>query len=214
MKIVILGPPGAGKGTQAKMLTEKYHIPQISTGDILRQAVKDGMPLGKEAKTYMDRGELVPDDLIVDLVKERIQADDCKDGYIFDGFPRTVVQAESLDTLLERSSTKLDAVISIDVSDDEVVKRLSGRLTCKNCGAMYHTVYNPPLRPGICDKCGGPLSQRSDDKEETVRQRLSVYQEQTSPLIEYYTKRNLIKTIPGAGKPQEIFAGMCRALSK
>lgn len=213
MKLVLLGPPGAGKGTQAKMMIEKYQIPQISTGDILRQAVKDGTPLGKEAKTYMDQGELVPDELIINLVKERIKADDCKEGYIFDGFPRTVAQAEALDNVLEGLSTKLDAVVSINVPEDEVVKRLSGRRTCKSCGTLYHVIYNPPTKEGICDKCGGELFQRDDDNETTIRQRLSVYQAQTSPLIEYYSKQGLVKAIPGTGEPTEIFTAICEALS-
>lgn len=213
MKLVLLGPPGAGKGTQAKMLIEKYHIPQISTGDILRQAVKDGTDLGKEAKTYMDRGDLVPDELIINIIKERIKADDCKDGYIFDGFPRTVAQAEALDVVLEDISTTLDAVVSIDVPEDEVVKRLSGRRTCKSCGRLYHIIYNLPAKEGVCDKCGGELFQRDDDNETTIRQRLAVYREQTSPLIDYYSKQNLVKTIPGSGKPEEIFATMCEALT-
>jgi len=213
MKLVLLGPPGAGKGTQAKMLIEKYHIPQISTGDILRQAVKDGTSLGKEAKTYMDQGELVPDELIINLVKERIKADDCKEGYIFDGFPRTVAQAEALDTVLEDLSTKLNAVVSIDVPEDEVVKRLSGRRTCKSCGTLYHIIYNPSTKEGICDKCSGELFQRDDDNETTIRQRLAVYKEQTSPLIEYYSKQGLVKAIPGTGKPKEIFTAIWEALS-
>jgi adenylate kinase len=213
MKLVLLGPPGAGKGTQAKMMIEQYHIPQISTGDILRQAVKDGTPLGKEAKTYMDKGELVPDELIINLVKERIKADDCKEGYIFDGFPRTVAQAEALDNVLEDLSTKLDAIVSIDVPEDEVVKRLSGRRTCKSCGTLYHIIYNPPTNEGICDKCGGDLFQRDDDNETTIRQRLTVYRDQTSPLIEYYSKQNLVKSIAGSGEPTEIFTAICEALS-
>jgi adenylate kinase len=213
MKLVLLGPPGAGKGTQAKMMVEKYQIPQISTGDILRQAVKDGTPLGKEAKTYMDQGELVPDGLIINLIKERIKADDCKEGYIFDGFPRTVAQAEALDNVLEGLSTKLDAVVSINVPEDEVVKRLSGRRTCKSCGTLYHIIYNSPTKEGICDKCGGELFQRDDDNEITIRQRLSVYQAQTSPLIEYYSKQGLVKAIPGTGELQEIFTAICDALS-
>jgi len=213
MKLVLLGPPGAGKGTQAKMLIEKYQLPQISTGDILRQAVKDGTPLGKGAKTYMDQGKLVPDDLIVNLIKERIKAEDCKAGYIFDGFPRTVAQAEALDSLLASLATQLDAVVSINVPEDELVKRLSGRRTCKNCGALYHMLYTPPVKEGICDKCGGSLFQRSDDNEATIRQRLSVYREQTAPLIAYYTKQALVKAIPGTGDPEEIFAKVCQALS-
>jgi adenylate kinase len=212
MKLVLLGPPGAGKGTQAKMLIEKYHIPQISTGDILRQAVKDGTELGKQAKTFMDRGDLVPDGVIVNIIKERIKVDDCKDGYIFDGFPRTVAQAEALDNVLGGLSTKLDAVVSIDVPEDEVVKRLSGRRTCKSCGTLYHVIYNPPTSEGICDKCGGELFQRDDDNETTIRQRLAVYQKQTAPLIEYYSKQDLVKTVPGIGTPEEIFSTMCEAL--
>ena len=212
MKLVLLGPPGAGKGTQAKKLIEQYTIPQISTGDILRQAVKDGTELGKKAKTYMDQGALVPDDVIIDIIKERIKADDCKNGYIFDGFPRTVAQAKALDQVMKDLSTKLDAVVSIDVPEDEVVKRLSGRRTCKSCGALYHIHYNPPTKEGVCDKCGGDLFQRDDDNETTIRQRLAVYRDQTSPLIKYYTKQNLVKAIPGTGDPEAIFAAMCKTL--
>ncbi len=212
MKLVLLGPPGAGKGTQAKMLVAHYQIPQISTGDILRQAVKDGTALGKEAKTYMDQGTLVPDDLIVNLIRERIKADDCRNGYIFDGFPRTVAQAEALDAMLDELSTSLDAVISIEVPEEEVVKRLSGRRTCKNCGALYHVIYNPSAKEGVCDKCGGELYQRDDDNEATIRQRLAVYTEQTEPLIAYYTKKGILKPVPGTGKPEEIFAAILKAL--
>ena len=212
MKLVLLGPPGAGKGTQAKMLLEKYRIPQISTGDILRQAIKDGTKLGKEAKTYMDKGNLVPDELIVNIVKERIKADDCKNGYIFDGFPRTVAQAEALDKVLQGLSTSLDAVVNIDVPEEEVVKRLSGRRTCKSCGALFHVFYNPSAKEGVCDTCGGELFQRDDDNETTIRQRLTVYREQTAPLIDFYAKQNLVKTVPGSGKPEEIFSAMCDVL--
>jgi adenylate kinase len=213
MKLVLLGPPGAGKGTQAKQLTEKYAIPQISTGDILRQAVKDGTNLGKEAKTYMDKGELVPDDVIIGIVQERIQADDCQNGYIFDGFPRTVAQAEALDTMLKNLSTQLDAVVSIEVPEEEVVKRLSGRRTCKSCGTLFHIMFNPPAKEGVCDKCGGELFQRDDDNETTIRQRLSVYTNQTSPLIEYYSQAGLLKPVPGTGAPHEIFDAICKALA-
>lgn len=212
MKLILLGPPGAGKGTQAHKLIQKYQIPQISTGDILRQAVKDGTEMGKEAKAYMDRGDLVPDDVILGIVKDRIQAEDCQNGYIFDGFPRTVPQAEGLDALLQQLNTHLDAVISIEVPDDEVVTRLSGRRTCKNCGALYHVVYNPPQQEGICDKCGGELYQRDDDNETTIRQRLAVYHEQTEPLIDYYSSQDLVKKIPGSGTPEEIFVEICHAL--
>jgi adenylate kinase len=212
MKLVLVGPPGSGKGTQAKMLIAQYQIPQISTGDILRQAVKDGTPLGKEAKTYMDQGSLVPDALIINLIKERIKAADCKVGYIFDGFPRTIAQAEALEKLLQGLATKLDAVISIEVPEDEVVKRLSGRRTCKSCGALFHVLYTPPAKQGICDKCGGELFQRDDDNEATIRQRLAVYRTQTAPLIEYYTKQRLLKVVPGTGEPQDIFTAICRAI--
>ncbi|MBD3307447.1 adenylate kinase [candidate division KSB3 bacterium] len=213
MRLVLLGPPGAGKGTQAKKLIEHYQIPQISTGDILRQAVKEGTELGQQAKSYMDRGELVPDDVIIEIVKERIKADDCQQGYIFDGFPRTVEQAKALDQMLHSLSTHLDAVINIDVPEEEVVKRLSGRRTCKNCGALYHVIYNPPAKAGICDKCGGELFQRNDDNETTIRQRLAVYREQTLPLIEYYSKQDLVKTIPGSGTPDDIFSAIRNALA-
>jgi adenylate kinase len=213
MRLVLLGPPGAGKGTQAKKLIEHYQIPQISTGDILRQAVKEGTELGQQAKSYMDRGELVPDDVIIEIVKERIKADDCQQGYIFDGFPRTVEQAKALDQMLHSLSTHLDAVINIDVPEEEVVKRLSGRRTCKNCGALYHVIYNPPAKAGICDKCGGELFQRDDDNEATIRQRLAVYREQTLPLIEYYSKQDLVKTIPGSGTPDDIFSAIRNALA-
>lgn len=195
------------------MLIERYHIPQISTGDILRQAVKDGTELGKQAKSFMDRGDLVPDDVMIGIVKERIKADDCKSGYIFDGFPRTVAQAEALDEMLKGLSSKLDAVISIDVTEEEVVKRLSGRRTCKQCGALYHLAYNPTKHTGLCDKCGGEVFQRDDDNETTIRQRLGVYQKQTSPLIAYYTAQHLVKAIPGIGTPDDIFNAICQALT-
>jgi adenylate kinase len=213
MKLVLLGPPGAGKGTQAKQLIDKYEIPQISTGDILRQAVKDGTTLGKEAKIYMDKGELVPDDVIIGIVKERIQADDCQQGYIFDGFPRTVAQAEALDRMLKELSTQLDAVVSIDVPEEEVVKRLSGRRTCKSCGTLFHVIFNPPSKEGVCDTCGGELFQRDDDNETTIRQRLSVYTNQTAPLIDYYSQAGILKAVPGTGAPDEIFDGICNVLA-
>ncbi|GAK60177.1 adenylate kinase [Candidatus Vecturithrix granuli] len=212
MRLILLGPPGAGKGTQAQKLSQNYQIPQISTGDILRQAVKDGTDTGKKAKAYMDRGDLVPDDVILGIINDRIRAEDCQNGYIFDGFPRTVAQAEGLDVLLQQLNTLLDAVVYIDVPDDEVVARLSGRRTCKDCGALYHICYNPPATAGVCDACGGELFQRDDDNETTIRQRLSVYHDQTSPLIHYYAQRNLVKTIAGAGAPEEIFSAACHAL--
>ncbi len=212
MKLVLLGAPGAGKGTIAHKMIEKYQIPQISTGDILRQAVKAGTPLGHEAKAYMDRGDLVPDDLIIGIVKERIQADDCQQGYIFDGFPRTVAQAEALDAVFTTLRTVLDGVINLDVPAEVVVKRLSGRRTCRSCGSLYHLTHNPPQRENVCNSCGGELYQRDDDNETTIRQRLAVYQKQTFPLIEYYGKQNLVKTIPGEGTPDEVFASICQIL--
>ena len=212
MKLVLLGPPGAGKGTLAHQLIEKYHIPQISTGDILRQSIKEGTKLGKEAKSYMQRGDLVPDDVIINIVRERIKADDCNEGYIFDGFPRTVAQAEALDVVLQELATALDAVVNIDVPEEVVVKRLSGRRTCKQCGTLYHMINNPPTKMGVCNKCGGELFQRADDNETTIRQRLAVYKEQTFPLIEYYTAQNLVKTIPGGGTPEEVFEITCKTL--
>lgn len=212
MRFILLGPPGAGKGTQAQKLSQNYQIPQISTGDILRQAVKDGTATGKKAKAYMDRGDLVPDDVILGIINDRIRAEDCQNGYIFDGFPRTVAQAEGLDVLLQQLKTPLDAVVYIDVPDEDVVVRLSGRRTCKNCGALYHIRYNPSATEGICDTCGGDLFQRDDDNETTIRQRLSVYHAQTSPLIHYYAQRNLVKTVAGAGAPEDIFSAACYAL--
>jgi adenylate kinase len=213
MKLVLLGPPGAGKGTQAKKMIEQYQIPQISTGDMLRQAIKDGTTLGKEAKAYMDQGELVPDGVILNIVKERLKAADCQNGYIFDGFPRTVAQAEALDAILAGLSTRLDAVVSIDVPEEDVVKRLAGRRTCKSCGMLYHLLYNPPQKEGICGNCGGVLFQRDDDNETTIRQRLSVYMRQTAPLIDYYAQHGILKPVPGTGEPEEIFAAICKVLA-
>lgn len=212
MRLILLGPPGAGKGTLARPLIETYHIPQISTGDILRQAVKDGTELGKSAKSYMDRGDLVPDDVIIGIVKERIKAADCQPGYIFDGFPRTLPQAEALDRVLQELGTPLDAVINMDVPEDVVVTRLSGRRTCRSCGALLHVVFNPPVKEGVCNVCGGELYQRDDDNETTIRQRLGVYRQQTFPLIEYYAKRGLMKTIDGSIPAKEVVAAVLLAV--
>ncbi len=205
MNLILLGPPGSGKGTQAKMLVEKYDIPQISSGDILRAAVKEGSPMGLKAKEYMDKGKLVPDDVVIGIIEERLKKDDCKKGFILDGFPRTLAQAEALKRLLAKKEIKLDAVISIDVDEEEVIRRLTGRRTCKNCGAMYHIIFSPPKKEGICDKCGGELYQRDDDKEETIRARLKIYKEQTAPLIEYYKMEGLLKEVQGTGEIKEIF---------
>ncbi len=212
MNLIFLGPPGSGKGTQAKMLVDKYGIPQISTGDILREAVKEGTPLGKEAKKYMDEGKLVPDEVVVGIVRERLKEPDCTKGFILDGFPRTIPQAEALDKTLQKMGKGIDHVLSLEVDKEELVRRLSGRRTCKKCGAMYHIIFDPPKKDGICDRCGGELYQRDDDKEETIRERLRVYEEQTAPLIEYYRKKGLLRPIDGVGKIEEIFARITEAI--
>lgn len=205
MRLVLLGAPGAGKGTQAKKLIERYGIPQISTGDILRKAVADGTPLGKEAKSYMDKGELVPDSVVIGLVKERIAQDDCKKGYILDGFPRNTSQAEALDTVLASMNAPLDTALSVDVDKDDLMKRLTGRRTCKQCQQMYNIHFSPPAKEGTCDKCGGELYQRDDDREETIKNRLDVYEKSTAPLIDYYSKKGILKSVQGVGSIDEIF---------
>jgi len=200
----MLGAPGAGKGTHALLLSKEYNIPQISTGDILRSHIKNETDLGKKAKKYMDKGLLVPDELVVEIVKKRIQEEDCKEGFILDGFPRTIPQAEALDKALEELAIALDKVVNIDVPDEVIIKRMAGRRVCSNCGASYHIENKKPLKENICDECGSELKQREDDKEETVRKRLQVYEEQTKPLIEYYEKRGILLTIEGDGSVEEI----------
>ena len=212
MRIVLLGAPGAGKGTQAKMLIGKYGIPQISTGDILRKAVADGTPLGKEAKAIMERGELVPDKIVLGLVEERVKQDDCKKGFILDGFPRNTAQAESLDKLLNELNMPLTSALSVDVPKEDLMKRLTGRRTCKGCQQMYNIYYTPPKKEGVCDKCGGELFQRADDKEETIKKRLDVYDAQTAPLIDYYAKKGILKSVAGTGSIDEIFKKVCNIL--
>jgi len=212
MRLVLLGAPAAGKGTQAKKLIDKYGIPQISTGDILRKAVADGTPLGKEAKSYMDKGELVPDSVVIGLVKERLAQDDCKNGYILDGFPRNTAQAETLDSVLAEMNSPLDVALSIDVDKDDLMKRLTGRRTCKGCQQMYNIYFSPPQKEGVCDKCGGELFQRDDDKEETIKNRLEVYERSTAPLIEYYSKKGILKSVKGVGSIDEIFNKICSVL--
>ena len=212
MRIILLGPPGAGKGTQAKLLIEKLGIPQISTGDMLRAAVKAGTPLGSEAKAYMDRGGLVPDAVIIGLVRERLQVSDCARGYILDGFPRTAAQAEALETTLKELKLSLDHVLCLEVPSEDLVSRIAGRRTCRNCGGMYHLRFSPSKREGVCDTCGGETYQRDDDREETVRQRLLVYEEQTVPLIRFYDGRGLLRRISGTGEVAEIFARMVKSL--
>lgn len=213
MNIILLGPPGAGKGTQAKMLIDEYQIPQISTGDILRAAVKEGTSLGKEAKSYMDKGGLVPDSVVIGIVEERIQQPDCQKGYMLDGFPRTVPQAEALDEMLNKLSAQIDHVVSIEVANEELIKRLTGRRTCRECGAGYHVMFDPPKEEGVCDKCGGELYQRDDDNEETVSSRLNVYESQTLPLIDYYKVQEKIRPIDGLGEIKEIFGRITAILS-
>ena len=204
MNIVFLGPPGAGKGTQAKILIERYGIPQISTGDMLREHRAKGTELGKQAQEYMDRGQLVPDEIILGMVKERLSQPDCERGFILDGFPRTVAQAEALDRILAEMGKELNFALALIVPDELLVERLTGRRTCKNCGMMYHIKYKPPKVEGKCDVCGGQLYQRADDNEETVRNRLKVYHEQTAPLIEYYKNKGILKEIDGSKSIEEI----------
>jgi len=213
MNIILLGPPGAGKGTQAKMLVERYGIPQISTGDILRAAVKEGTKMGKEAKSYMDKGELVPDKVVIGIVEERIQQPDCDKGYMLDGFPRTVPQAEALDGMLNNLSSQIDHVVSIEVDNKELVKRLTGRRTCRDCGAGFHIMFDPPKQEGVCDKCGGELYQRDDDNVATVTSRLEVYEAQTLPLIDYYQAQDKVRSIDGVGEIKGIFGRITQVLS-
>ena len=212
MKIIMLGAPGAGKGTQAKKIAAKYDIPHISTGDIFRANIKNGTELGNKAKTYMDQGLLVPDELVVDLVVDRVQQDDCKNGYVLDGFPRTIPQAEALDKALAALGDKVDYAIDVNVPDENIVKRMGGRRACVGCGATYHLVYAPTKTEGICDVCGKELILRDDDKPETVQKRLNVYHEQTQPLIDYYTTAGFLKTVDGTVDINDVFAAIVEIL--
>lgn len=214
LRTILLGPPGAGKGTQAAKIVEKYHIPHISTGDIFRENVKNGTELGKRAKEYMDKGELVPDDLVIEIATDRLLKDDCKDGFLLDGFPRTVYQAEKLDEFLKAHDSKIDKVLDIAVEKEELMTRLTGRRVCKACGASYHVVNIPPKKEGICDVCGAPLVQRADDNAETVANRIEVYEAQTMPLIEYYEKAGNIAHIDGATGLESVFADIVKALGE
>ena len=208
MKIIMLGAPGAGKGTQAKMIAEKYQIPHVSTGDIFRANIKNGTELGKKAKEYMDQGLLVPDELTCDLVMDRIQQDDCKNGFVLDGFPRTIPQAEALDAALTKIGEKMDYAIDVDVPDENIVSRMSGRRACLDCGATYHIVSLPPKTEGKCDHCGSDLVLRDDDKPETVQKRLTVYHEQTQPLIDYYKNQGILKSVDGTQPMEAVFTAI------
>ena len=214
MYILLMGPPGAGKGTQAEKLIREYGIPQISTGDMFRAAVKSGTALGKEAKSYMDKGALVPDSVTVGIVKERLAQDDCKKGWILDGFPRTTAQASALDAILHDLGIQLTAVLDFNVNRDDLVKRVRGRLVCRQCGASFHKEFRPPKQEGVCDNCGGELYQRADDNEVTVRERLAVYDTSTKPLIDYYKVSGRYYEINGDQSMDKVFADVQAALKK
>ena len=213
MDIILLGPPGAGKGTQAKFMVDKWEIPQISTGDILRAAVREGTALGVEAKGFMDGGELVPDRVVIGIIAERLKEDDARKGFILDGFPRTIAQAEALEGILTGLNRRIDHVVSIEVDDEELIRRLAGRRMCKGCGESFHLVFNPPREEDVCDRCKGELYQRDDDNEETIRQRLKVYNDQTSPLIEFYRGQGALREIDGTDGPRETFSSIDSALA-
>ena len=214
LRTILLGPPGAGKGTQAVKIVEKYGIPHISTGDIFRENIKKGTELGKKAQEYMNRGELVPDDLVIAIATARLLEDDCKNGFLLDGFPRTVYQAEKLDEFLEAHNSKIDKVVDISVGKEELMIRLTGRRVCKKCGASYHIVNIPPKKEGVCDICGGPLIQRDDDNAETAANRIEVYEEQTRPLVDYYKKAGNLVLIDGTTGLENVFADIVRALGE
>ena len=213
MKIILLGPPGAGKGTQAKSISNRYSIPHISTGDIFRKNISENTPLGIEAKSYMDNGQLVPDEVTINMVKDRLQDDDCKNGYLLDGFPRTVSQAEALQKFIEDRDEKLDSALLINVPRDLILERMTGRRVCPSCGASYHVKFNP-ANDGKCELCGSEVIQRKDDTVETVEERLDVYEKQTQPLIDYYREKNLLSQVDGTKAINEVFESICDVLSK
>jgi adenylate kinase len=212
VRIVLLGAPGAGKGTQAKLLQDHFRIPQISTGEMLRQAVQNGAALGKQAKEFMDRGELVPDSVILGLVNERLSANDSRQGFLLDGFPRTVAQAEAFETMLADRNLMLDGAVSLRAPTATLVARLSGRRTCRQCGTMYHARFNPPKRVGVCDRCGGELYQRDDDREETIEARMEVYERQSAPVYDHFRAQGLLREVDGTGSPEEVFRRSLRQL--
>lgn len=214
MKIIMLGAPGAGKGTQAQMIADKYNIPHVSTGDIFRANIKNGTELGMEAKKYMDQGLLVPDELTVKILLDRVAEEDCKDGYLLDGFPRTIPQAEVLDKALTELGDAIDYAIDVDVPDENIVKRMSGRRACLSCGSTYHMEHIPPKKEGVCDKCGNELVLRDDDKPETVLNRLDVYHKQTQPLIQFYQEKGVLKTVDGTKPMKEVFDSIVEILEK
>lgn len=213
MNLIFLGPPGAGKGTQAKRLAALLVVPHISTGDLLRQKKKEDSPLGMQIRKIMASGQLISDEIVIEIVKDRLSRPDCKRGFILDGFPRTISQAEALEKVLEKMGITLDAVVYIDVPEEELIKRISGRRVCENCGEEYHIIFNPPKVDGICDKCGGKLIQREDDKEEVVKKRIEVYNKSTAPLIDYYKKRELLKKIDGLSPIDKVFENIKKALN-
>ena len=212
MKIIMLGAPGAGKGTQAKMIADKYSIPHISTGDIFRANIKNGTELGREAKKYMDQGQLVPDELTVKILLDRVSQDDCKNGYVLDGFPRTIPQAEVLTDALNKLGEKIDYAVNVDVPDENIINRMGGRRACVTCGATYHVVYIPTKVEGVCDRCGSALILRDDDKPETVKKRLNVYHEQTQPLIDYYTAAGVLRSVDGTQDMKDVFNDIVKIL--
>ncbi len=212
MKIIMLGAPGAGKGTQAKLIAEKFGIPHISTGDIFRANIKEGTDLGKEAKEYMDKGQLVPDELTVRILLDRVSKDDCKNGYVLDGFPRTIPQAQVLDNEVAKLGDKIDFAIDVDVPDENIIRRMGGRRACLKCGATYHVEHIPPKKEGICDTCGSELVLRDDDKPETVQKRLEVYHKQTQPLIDHYSRQNILRTVDGTQDMKDVFSDIVKLL--
>ncbi len=212
MRLILLGPPGAGKGTQAASLVKHYKIPHISTGDIFRANIKGGTELGKKAKAYIDKGELVPDELTVAIVQDRLMQDDAKNGFLLDGFPRNVLQAEALDSVLNENGQKIDYAVCIDVKAESLIKRAVGRRLCRDCGATYHIEFMPPKNDGVCDTCNGELYQRDDDNEQTMSNRIAVYEQQTSPLVEYYDKKNILKRINGEQSADDVFKEMLSSL--